>query len=512
MQTDRLQDINPQDVERIEVIKGAAAATLYGSEASAGVIQIVTKRGTAGQQRWTFSVEQGISVPTHVGPDSDPTGLHLNDCTFGGPLRPEQTGPDPACPSSGSWLQNAHHQKYNLNVLGGSEQFDYFFGANWDNQEGIANVPSQYESNESTDINVRGNFGIQAFDNLRVRLNSSFTRRDISWIPDGDNDSGFTKNVIKLDVGDTPENQDSVVFQEDIDQTIDHMTIGLNLDYTPSANFRHRLNLGWDWSQSNTILFDPLGYWDSPDGERTTDNEITRLLTVDYAGSWFANLVGNWTSTFEWGGQYNDREDRGLRVDCENFQVPGLRVLNECEEETANLQEDRDGFKNGGFFVQERLGWNNRLFLTGGVRADAFSQVNRELGLDFDFLVFPKAQLAYTLSDHDFWPDWWETLRFRAAWGESGDPPPQTAKQTLWQISSADEIGGSSLIIETIATDDIESERTSEWEGGFDASFFSGRLSLKGTGFYRKTTDGILNNPLLPSGGLNENPPVNIGE
>ncbi|MGH7575585.1 MAG: TonB-dependent receptor plug domain-containing protein, partial [Longimicrobiales bacterium] len=237
-----LNSINPLDIERIEVIKGAAAATLYGTEASAGVIQIVTKRGISGQQRWTLSVEQGVSVPTHVGPDSDPTGLHLNDCTVGGPLRPEQTGPDPACPSSGSWLQNAHHQKYNLNVRGGTEDLDYFFGANWGNQQGIANVPTQYDPQESTDINVRGNFGITSFDNLEVRLNSSFTRRDISWIEDGDNNNGFTKNVIKLDVGDTPEDVDSLVFQSDIDQTIDHMTIGMNLRFTPNASFRHRLN------------------------------------------------------------------------------------------------------------------------------------------------------------------------------------------------------------------------------------------------------------------------------
>ncbi|MGH7574308.1 MAG: TonB-dependent receptor domain-containing protein, partial [Longimicrobiales bacterium] len=283
------------------------------------------------------------------------------------------------------------------------------------------------------------------------------------------------------------------------------------LNFTPSANFRQRLNLGWDWSQSTTIEFDPFGYWDFPDGSRTNDNEITRMLTVDYAGSWFANLTSDWTSTFEWGGQYNDREERGLRIDCDNFTVPGLRVLNECEEETANLQEDRRGFKNGGFFVQERFGWKDRLFLTAGVRSDAFSQINRELGLDFDFLTYPHAQLAYTLSDHDFWPDWWETLRFRAAWGESGDPPPQSGKQTLWQIAGADEISSSGLIIQTIATDDIESERTSEWEGGIDASFFNGRVSLQGTGFYRTTTDGILNTPLLPSGGILESPPINIG-
>ncbi len=95
-----LNSIDPQDIERVEIIKGAAASTLYGTEASAGVIQIFTKRGSRGAPRWTFSVQQVLAVPGHVGPKSDPTGLHLNDCSIGGPLRPMQTAPDAGCPAS----------------------------------------------------------------------------------------------------------------------------------------------------------------------------------------------------------------------------------------------------------------------------------------------------------------------------------------------------------------------------------------------------------------------------
>ena len=78
-----LNDINPADIDRVEIIKGAAATTLYGTEASAGVIQIFTKRGTTGAPAWTFSVDQGTSWLGHVGPDKDinPTGLGLNDCS-----------------------------------------------------------------------------------------------------------------------------------------------------------------------------------------------------------------------------------------------------------------------------------------------------------------------------------------------------------------------------------------------------------------------------------------------
>ena len=110
--TTGLGGVAPRDIERIEVIKGAAASTLYGSEAAAGVVQIFTKRGRLGAPRWTLHVGQSISSVGHVGPEEDPTGLHINDCSTGGPFRPDQTEPDPGCPSSGSWLKRGHRQRY----------------------------------------------------------------------------------------------------------------------------------------------------------------------------------------------------------------------------------------------------------------------------------------------------------------------------------------------------------------------------------------------------------------
>ncbi|MEE8519491.1 MAG: TonB-dependent receptor, partial [Dehalococcoidia bacterium] len=377
--------------------------------------------------------------------------------------------------------------------------------------EGIINVPDEFDAQNAEDLNVRANFTFNPSDKLQIRLNNSYTRRDIHWIEDGDNSRGFIENVIKLNLGETPGDDDALVFQSIIDQDIDHFTTGINLNFTPLDNFSHRLNMGLDWSRSETIRLRALGFWDDPEGSRFNDAEITKVITLDYAGSWFAELpIGSWTSALEWGGQLNDREDRGVRIDCDGFIAPGERILNECQDR-GRLQEDRRGFRTGGGFLQERIGWNNRLFITAGFRADAFSQINNKLDLTFAFLVYPKLQMTYTLSDHDFWPDMIETFRLRAAWGESGDPPPQTAQQTLWQIAGADELPESGFIIESLAKPDIQPERTSEYEFGLDMSAFNGRVSFQGTYFYNKTTDGILFNPLLPSTGVVESIPFNTG-
>jgi TonB-dependent SusC/RagA subfamily outer membrane receptor len=110
-----LNDINPDDIERVEVIKGAAATTLYGTEAAGGVIQIFTKRGAAGAPAWSLSIDQGINNMGHVGPSADinPTGLGLNTCsTSDDAMFPA----DPSCPEGGSWLKNGYMQRYNLSV------------------------------------------------------------------------------------------------------------------------------------------------------------------------------------------------------------------------------------------------------------------------------------------------------------------------------------------------------------------------------------------------------------
>jgi len=519
-----LNSIDPQTIDRIEVIKGAAASTLYGTEASAGVIQIFTKQGVSGQRRWTFSVEQTLFDPTHVGPDEDPTGLHLNDCTRAGPIFDNQPteeafGFNDGCPESGSWLRTSHGQDYRLNVRGGGENFSYFASGRWGENEGITNVPDQFDEQAAEDLNLRANFTFNPFEDLQFRVNNSYVHREISWFQDGDNARGFVENVTKLDEGEASSRglPDSVIFQSDIDQEIDQFTLGVNLNWTPLDNFQHRLNAGLDWSQSRTITFEPLGFWDFPDGSRTNDVEISQLITVDYAGSWNTRVADDWTSTLSWGGQLNDREDRGERIDCIEFIAPGERVQNECQSATFEgggfgLQEDRTGFRSGGGFLQEQVGWNNRFFVTAGFRADAFSQVNQELDLEFLWQVFPKVQATYTLSDHDFFPSLFDTFRLRAAWGESGDPPPIDARQTLWQIAGADEIDNSGFIIQTLSNPDIDPERTSEYEVGVAASLWNGRVSLQGTGFLRETTDGILFNPLLPSDGVVENIPFNQGE
>ena len=510
-----LGSIREEDIDRIEIIKGPAASSLYGTDASAGVIQIFTKKGVPGEPRWTMNMRQGLQRIGHVGPSIDPTGLRVNDCTRqfthsmedGYHFNRDEQGTliaDPGCPASGTWLRDAHVQDYSLSVRGGSEEVTYYASGGYGVTEGVI------DPNQSEDLNVRANFTFSGFENFQVNLNNFYTRRDIIWIPNGDNSEGLLYNVARGDEGETPDNDDSAVLDLTQDQVINHFNSSANIDWTPMDNMRHRLTFGLDYSNSHFITQRPWLFYNNPLGTRTVDIENRRVITLDYASTYLHELPWDLTSTTSAGAQYNQFEHLGNRTDVEGFIGPGAKVLENAEEVT-NYNEDRDATEGGGFFFQEQIGWKNRLFINGGLRADTHSSFGREYTKDVRFTIYPKAQATYTISDHDFWPSWWETFRLRGAYGESGDPPPASGSVTIFQASSLADENNLGFIIQNLANLRLGPERAKEWETGLDASLFDGILALNGTVYYRKTFDGLIYVAPAPSNGIAEDIPQNVG-
>jgi len=511
-----LQSIQPQDIERIEVIKGSAASTLYGTDATAGVIQIFTKRGSAGERaQWNFNSQTSLVQPAFVGPgeDIDPTGLHLNRCDINGPLPQDTLARDPDCPESGSWLKDAVSQNLALQVRGGSDNFQYFASGGYNNEQGIINAPDDHPGAFAESVFLRANFTFNPFESLQINLNNGYTNREISFVPDGFSTAGLSWNVTFLEEGETLDNRDAQVFQQTQLQRIDQFTTSATVNWTPMDNMRHRLNAGLDWSQSNQRTERKAGHFITNEGERTVDIENNRVITVDYAGSWLWEIPGlfDFGFTTSWGGQLNDIEASGLRGDTDTFINRGNTVLQQGANVT-NANEDRRGFINGGFFIQQQIGWRNQFFVTAGVRVDSYNTVNERLEAVPLYQTFPRLQAAYTVSDHEWFPsDIIETFRLRSAWGTAGDPPPQTDARTLWDARLTGR-ANSGFVVNQIGNIDIGPERTTEFEVGADLSALQGRVNLSGQYFSRNTTDGQINNDPIPSLGIIEPVAVNVGE
>ncbi|MEJ2217961.1 MAG: TonB-dependent receptor [Gemmatimonadota bacterium] len=462
-------DIDPASIERIEIVKGAAATTLYGTEAAAGVIQIFTKNGGGGSPTWTFSTDQGFSQVGHVGPSEDPTGLYVNDCTS-----------QPGCPSSGTWLRKGYQQDYTLTVRGGNT-VPWYASASWGAKQG--NIAPQAEDN----LNFRVNFTFEPLKNVSVRSSNMYTKRDITWIPSGDNAEGFMLNVMRGQHDYSPGHDDSAILKMDLHQLIDHFLTAANITWTPTANVMQRLNLGMDYSQSDYTEERPWGYYSTPGGDREVDQALHRNLTVDYAGSWNAALpVPNMASTLSWGAQYYDEFTWGLNGYGEQFAGPGDKLITSGTL-TDVWGEDWLRIASGGFFVQEQLGWRDRLFVTFGARWDGFSTFGRDFGL----AMYPKVSAAYTISDHSFWPSWWESMKLRAAVGESGRAPAPFAAERTWASTSGD-TQQPAVILSELGNPKVGPERTRELEYGFEGSMLDGRFSYDFTYFQQTTRDALL--------------------
>lgn len=528
--TNPLQDINAEDIERIEVVKGAAATTLYGTEASAGVIQIFTKRGVSGDAIWTAEVGLGASHMAQflANDNGDPTDLYtkcgdldnlysldlqanVDDPAFGERVYME----DPTCPSDGDWQELGPQQRYALSVRGGIGDVTYYLSGNYSRADGI--LPTQ----GSKDGGFRGNFTFSPLEDLNFQLNTSYTRRNTRWVADGNNATGFLLNVgrgalnyLKGGKGDDCASvsadrlciTNGYLFDQDLLTRGDHFITGFTTTWNPSDAFSNRVAVGWDYLDLYNETTRPFGNLYTPDGYFWDENTRHTKVSFDYAGS-FQNTFGDQlASTLSWGGQVFRDQHRWTELDVGNFAGPGRPTIDSGAEVTYRAEENVTQ-TSAGFFIQELLGWQDRLFLTAGLRVDG----NSAFGENFGLQTYPKVSLAYVLSDADFWPtDWFETLKLRAAMGESGRAPPPFARIRTWTGVGIEGLAG--FTPGDPGNDEVGPERTREIEGGFDASLLQGRLGVEATYFNARTDDALINVDLPASSGFLNNRTTNVGE
>ena len=200
--TSPLQDIDPADIARIEVVKGAAATTLYGTEAAAGVIQIFTKTGETGGTRWTAELNAGGAAAPHFGAKNDASNLFV-DCnnqaqmwgldTFdahGAPGYGDKVYfQDPTCPASGHWNQFGPRGGFALSARGGSQTVSYYLSGNYNDDSGY--LPTQRNRNGG----LRANVSFAPTDNFTIQLNSAYQKANTRWTEDGNDANGFLLDV-----------------------------------------------------------------------------------------------------------------------------------------------------------------------------------------------------------------------------------------------------------------------------------------------------------------------------
>ncbi len=269
-----LNDINPNDIDRIEVIKGAAAATLYGTEAAAGVIQIFTKSGRSGKPQWTLQADGGFVHALPFGPDPStaPPGDTIPKIyrdsfpsRFDGlPMRGvSRAGGTSSYLFIDPWLRNGPQKQYSISVAGGGEALRYFASGAANDNDGV--LPNDNENKRV----VRGNFSFTPIANLLFTWNTGYTQDKISNTAAGNNAHGLTLNAFRRDRNyasdDRPEVVDKLLNQ-DINSYINHLTTGTTLTWSPTTNISNRFTVGFDRAEIENRSLRPFGFVSAPQG------------------------------------------------------------------------------------------------------------------------------------------------------------------------------------------------------------------------------------------------------
>jgi TonB-linked SusC/RagA family outer membrane protein len=505
-----LDDFSPDEIESIEVIKGPAAATLYGTEASAGVIQIITKRGQSGAPQFDVSVRQGSTWLRNL---SEMTGLSYGRDSLDNVISFNIYEAEKA--AGREHFQTGRLQAYAASMRGGSDAVRYFLSADFDDNEGIVSYNTQKQTN------LRANVSVAASDeiNLDVSLgyvtgNTSFMQQRTAW--------GMWEQFQWAN----PEGQDRILRGflrarpeeiQDIEATRDmnRFTGSATVTHRPTSWLTHKVVVGTDiLNETNAILFPRQPEGANHDfgalslGDLEVDRPNRQYNTLDYAASVNYGYGDNVTLTSSVGAQYYARSEEIIRGTGRIFPAPQITTLSGAAQTTG--QQTFVENKSMGVYVQQEVGINDRIFLTAAVRGDD----NSAFGTNFDAAVYPKFSATWVLSEEAFWAGYSgivNQFRFRSAWGKAGRQPDTFAAVTLYRPEVGPG-GNPAVSTDVLGNADLGPEVSSELELGFDAAFLQDRVSAEFTYYTQKVRDALIAVPVSPVSGFTGSQSVNLGQ
>ena len=507
----RLVDLNPNDIERIEVIKGAAAAAIYGSRASNGVVQIFTKKGRTGDPKFNFSTNVRINelrkeidyntVPLAWEDPFDRTNLNT--------VPVERFNLQDEFFDSGFGIEN------NLSVSGGNENTTYYISGSFLDNEGII------KNTDFQRVGFKTNITQKAWDWLEINAGLNFTRSVSNDIPNGGISAayGAITGFVFSDNSIDPNPDESGVYpvtsllvprtnpleaveRFDFGQKVNRVITSIGLNAQITKNLTANYLLGLDFYNQSATAFIPINNT-SPNGDGfarradinnfqyNSDLNLTYQIPINEDIESTTTLGGSW--------QYEEFDRVGIEAD-------GLAPVVEVASNGSILAqgETRSQISYWGTFLQQSFSFRDKLYVNGAIRLDGAST----FGEDERNQLYAKASVSYVISEEDFWRntfgDAFNTFKIRGSWGQAGNLTALSAFQRFTTLNPSSINGTPSLIPDTQQGDlDIAPERQEEFEIGFDAGLLNNRLGIEFTYYKQNVTDLLLPRELAPSAGFN---------
>jgi TonB-linked SusC/RagA family outer membrane protein len=509
----RIADLNPADIERIEVLKGASAAAIYGGSASNGVLIITTRRGSSGAPRFHLTQRFGqfhVSnyMKSRVFTDSADAATFVSDSMAGVYCNL----PGGACPNYNNigqlWDRHPLSWETNTSVTGGTDQTRYYISGLLKRDGGIA--PGTGYDKQSIRANIDQTLSPRWLLSLSTSVIHSLAARGIS----NNDNSGtspylvfpLTPSFVDLQAqnGVYPDNpfERSNPLQtyaklrndEDVWRALGAGTLRFDAITNERQSLRFLVTGGLDYfNQENDIYSPPELEFEPNDGQpgtvvlgKTSNLNLNLLSNVVYT-----HQGARTRATTAVGLQYVDRDFNFTNLVGRNL-PPGQQNIDQATSVIINQQLAPQ--QDLGLFAQEELlMMDERLMVAFGVRADRSSRNG-----DVDkFFYYPKIAGSYRFTNLGGSED---EVKVRAAYGQTGNRPVFGNKFTPNATGTIGGIFGSSA--GAVAGDAaITPERSAEIEAGVDATLANGRLNLSLTGYNKTITDLLLAQTLAPSTG-----------
>ncbi|HSG07998.1 MAG TPA: TonB-dependent receptor plug domain-containing protein, partial [Longimicrobiales bacterium] len=375
--TTALESINPNDIESVEIIKGPAASTLYGAEAAAGVIQIITKKGRSGSGvQWSGSIDAGTSdwavdrpVTYWQCTQSNTTSSSYPGCAGVTPgtvkvYRPLDQNPNAMRGNEGSDDPNGAGQYgINLSARGGGDLFNFFVSAEKSDEQGV------FLNNYSRRTGGRANFGFTPSEKLNFNMNVGYVRTHVRAPLSNNSSNSILRNGMRGRADATYQYEvgyrnfgPTLANEWDVQTKGERYTVGLTANYNPFTWFSNRLVIGLDNQNRRVSDFtgiDQTGRrpWGTTRSTGYTDIEIRPIhnWTVDYSGTIDTEINETVTSAFSAGMQLNSRKYENYGVTGEGLVANALNLVS-----SAAINRGSQSFSEQtslGFYVQEQVGF-----------------------------------------------------------------------------------------------------------------------------------------------------------
>ncbi len=543
----RVNDINPEDIENIEVVKGPSAATLYGTDAANGVIVITTRKGRAGKPVWSLYGDYGYIADNNTYPtqyailgktpgSATQRKCLLKEVGLGTCNVDSTTSLNVFEESDITPIKDGYRGQLGAQLSGGTESIRYFLSGDFEREVGPFSIPEfdrQRFADNKIDIRpewdrpnaltkgaYRANLNLIVTPQLDLSVQSAYTNLD-QRLPQVDNNvnsfwyngtvgpgyrgpgpgyTGIGSLGQKLNgyAGFTPGD----IYQDYTNQGLHRFLGSTNASWRPKSWLQNRADVGVDLTDRSDFELcrfeECADFGTNRQGFATDVRANIRNITANLGSTATFNPFP-WVNLNTTGGvqfvNYKfDSNNANGSILPPGGQTPSAGTIPGASTATVIT-------KTLGLFVEQGVALNDRLYLTAALRTDQ----NSAFGTNFQRVFYPKGAVSWVTSDESFFPKtgWLNQLRLRAALGSSGvQPGPNDADRTFavttTNIATTDVSG---LRSNALGNLELKPESSTEFETGFDAQMFTNRVNFEMT-YYRKTTkDALISAPIAPSAG-----------